>query len=953
MGLGKTIEALGLIVSRRSDPVDPFCKTTLIVAPLGLLPQWQDEIQRQITLRNGRKLSTFTFHGSSTKNMTIWGLLQHDIVLCTYGKLVSEYNMYTKGIRHKCKLLSREAKFYRVILDEAHFIKNKNTQSSKAVCQLQAVHRLCMTGTPLMNNVTELYPLIRFLGIKPYSVWENFSEHIDRPIRKWSSGMETPAMLRLQTLLKSLVLRRNKDSHLDGKRIINLKERVEIEVYVEFGEEQQAFYNALQLRQKLKFNKFLKAGIVMKNYMQILTWLLRQRQACDHPYLVQNHCIPDICRLDAEGMINLALQLPLHVQDSLKAIRRFKCPRCVDLDKRMTKNPVIISPCGHCICAECYSILMEEGISQYGGIASMHGKLKCPSEGCPSIITPYNILMHNFFVDALKGAEVDIKFSDDDEDPYDYGLSDDQYDITESESEGEVEVEEVSHATQNNQQVEYTGEQREASLGLFVDQNPSEPDPYSRDKDLGEELFVPDDEKLQKTENLTKIRQSRTPQVARPSARQSSQMISRASPGKLSRSQEMEIAPMIPPVCRTLQNGPAKGECGNPVNLDDEEEEAAFYALSKQMASLGSHEHSQHVKTEYAEAKDSEDPAIPSYDGPSSPNPRIKRKARGSDRPNSESKRARTRPPLSSMSGLRSHRSSHQNYVGFNDEEGAFASPSAYHVNTGDFNPGQGRRAESSFSSRVNPIDLDDDQQLHARYPARYPKVEEDEEIEPDIHRLGQRARDVLQRPFVSLSNKRQIADQSKRAMAAYQKRVENEWVASAKTEKIMELLKLIRRDHRGEKTLIFSLWTVFLDMLEPPLRKAGFKYTFYTGGMKTDNRTAAVQTFMTSPELDVMLISLSAGSCGLNLTAANHVILTEPFWNPYIEEQAIDRTHRLGQEKKVFVYRILIKNTIEEYIVRLQKQKKDLVSAALCDAQTDSPLKKLTIGELRQLFGV
>lgn len=939
MGLGKTVESLALILSRRCDPRQPLaCKTTLIVAPLGLLPQWQDEINNKVTLRHGRKLSTMIYHGASMKHIRIQDLLRYDIVLCTYGKLLSEYNLHNKGPRNQCQLFSSHAKFYRVILDEAHFIKNQKAQTAKAVCQLQAVHRLCMTGTPLMNNVTELYSLIRFLRIKPYDDWNKFSEDIDRPIRRWKAGMETPSMLRLQTLVKSLMLRRSKDSRLDGRRIIDLQERVDVEVYVEFEEEQRAFYDALVHRQKLKFNKYLKAGTVMKNYFRVLTWLLRLRQACDHPYLIHNHCIPDVCGLNAEGMIRLALHLPADVVATIKATRHFECPKCAEFEDNETANPVIISPCGHYICAECYSALMEGGL----GIEEDANKFACPDEWCDSIITPDNILMHNFFVDAQKGAATRIDISDNAEQ-----MSADEIEVIDVDSEDEAEG--IDGIEPSHGDIPPVDQQHQGSSGLFVDPYPDEEEYYGEDEenDAGGRISVFPARESQTVGERSNSRISTAPRVTGPVPQNIRAPIRYGSSSGFNMIERSSTMPGRDQVrVRPFHHLLTKGMRGNPVNLDDEEEEAAYNAASRQMAAAACQQPTRDIKKEIS-YEDAEDFVIPNFDGPGSPTPRSKRKEFSSIRPDSQSKRARAGHLWSR--GLSSSRAGSRMYIKTEDEEDVFASQRDHRVNTTDRNPGQPSRAALSSVPRDNIVDHGD----RHHFEPRRPKIE-DEDVKPEVPRLGQRAREVLQRPFVSLSSKRQLADHSKRAMAAYQKRIANEWVASAKTNKIVELLQNIRHENRGEKTLIFSIWTVFLDMLEPPLRKAGFKYTLYSGGMKTDNRTAAVETFMTNPELDVMLVSLCAGSCGLNLTAANHVILTEPFWNPFTEEQAIDRAHRLGQNKKVTVYRILVKGTVEDDIVKMQRRKKDLVGTALCDeAQADAPLQRLTLEELRGLFGI
>ena len=113
------------------------------------------------------------------------------------------------------------------------------------------------------------------------------------------------------------------------------------------------------------------------------------------------------------------------------------------------------------------------------------------------------------------------------------------------------------------------------------------------------------------------------------------------------------------------------------------------------------------------------------------------------------------------------------------------------------------------------------------------------------------------------------------------------------------------------------------LDLLRPALEERKWP-VFYLAG-QTENRGALVADFQKSEGASIFLISLKAGGFGLNLTAASYVILFDPWWNPAVENQAIDRTHRIGQVNKVIAYRLLIKNSIEEKIRELQKQKKAL----------------------------
>lgn len=148
-----------------------------------------------------------------------------------------------------------------------------------------------MTGTPFMNRAAELYPLIRFLRIPPYDDWQSFSEDINKPIKKWDGDERVQGMVKLRALFRGITLRRTKDSLLDGKPIINLLGREEKVVLAEFDQEQQGFYNALEQKQQVTFNKYLAAGTVMKNYTYILGLILRLRQACNHPFLIKDHGI--------------------------------------------------------------------------------------------------------------------------------------------------------------------------------------------------------------------------------------------------------------------------------------------------------------------------------------------------------------------------------------------------------------------------------------------------------------------------------------------------------------------------------------------------------------------------------------------------------------------------------------------------------------------------------------
>ena len=149
---------------------------------------------------------------------------------------------------------------------------------------------------------------------------------------------------------------------------------------------------------------------------------------------------------------------------------------------------------------------------------------------------------------------------------------------------------------------------------------------------------------------------------------------------------------------------------------------------------------------------------------------------------------------------------------------------------------------------------------------------------------------------------------------------------SSSKIEALLESLEQVAAE--GHKALVFSQWTSLLDLVEPHLEKAGLKSVRLDG--RTRDRAAVVNEFQAEDGPPVMLTSLKAGGTGLNLTAADHVFLLDPWWNPAAEDQAADRAHRIGQERPVLVYRLIAKDTVEEGILALQAKKRALADAAL-----------------------
>lgn len=150
-----------------------------------------------------------------------------------------------------------------------------------------------------------------------------------------------------------------------------------------------------------------------------------------------------------------------------------------------------------------------------------------------------------------------------------------------------------------------------------------------------------------------------------------------------------------------------------------------------------------------------------------------------------------------------------------------------------------------------------------------------------------------------------------------------------------------------GHKVIVFSQFTQFLSMIRKRLDDEGIVYEYLDG--RTRDRAARVERFQTDPECRVFLISLKAGGLGLNLTAAEYVFLVDPWWNPAVEAQAIDRAHRIGQERPVFAYRLIARDTVEEKVLELQKTKRDLADAIING--DNSLIRNLTREDLQLLL--
>lgn len=188
------------------------------------------------------------------------------------------------------------------------------------------------------------------------------------------------------------------------------------------------------------------------------------------------------------------------------------------------------------------------------------------------------------------------------------------------------------------------------------------------------------------------------------------------------------------------------------------------------------------------------------------------------------------------------------------------------------------------------------------------------------------------------LSRLRQIANHPRMVEEDYQG-------DSGKFNEILDYLEnLISENH---KVLVFSSYKKHLRLLESHFRDIGWRYSLLTG--ETYNRQQVIRNFQEQDDNRVFLIQIKAGGFGLNLTAADYVLILDPWWNPAVEEQAVNRAHRIGQDKKVMVYRFISTDTVEEKIQRLQNRKARLAETFITPSET---LKQLSRDQLLELFG-
>ena len=353
MGMGKTLEMLSLMVA--DSKVLSKSKTTLIVAPVGVMSNWSGQIAHHI--KPDHALRVLTYHGNNKRLMKASDFAEYDVVITSYGTLATEY--FPRGKKDPPSLPRPQGLFstdwHRVVLDEGHTIRNPQTKSALAASNLMARSRWVLTGTPIINNLKDLFSLVRFIGLTGgLERLEIFNSVLIRPLNQGDAN----ASLLLQALMATICLRRKKEMKFVDLKLPELSEYVH---RIDFLDHEKEKYEALQTEAKgllhtVQKNQTKSNGKGQDTYRHLLEMLLRLRQVCNHWKLCGERVSSVLAALEAQKVVDLTPENRKALQNMLQISieSREDCPICLE----ELHNPVITA-CAHVFGSDCIERVIE------------------------------------------------------------------------------------------------------------------------------------------------------------------------------------------------------------------------------------------------------------------------------------------------------------------------------------------------------------------------------------------------------------------------------------------------------------------------------------------------------------------------------------------------------------------------------------------------------------------
>ncbi|KAF2854582.1 hypothetical protein T440DRAFT_441724 [Plenodomus tracheiphilus IPT5] len=353
MGLGKTIETISLIMADRAMNRQDYnaCDATLILAPVSVMSNWSVQIKKHV--KEQFALRVMFWHGQRKETINPQQIKNYDVVISTYESISSDwYSQISPTVPRKSGPFS--VKWRRVILDEGHNIRNPKAKKTIAITNLSAQSRWTLTGTPIINNLKDLYSQVRFLRLSGgLDSFEIFHGAIMRPVLVGDpQGNKV-----LQLLMSSVCLRRKKDMSFINLRLPPISEYVH---KIKLHAHEQEKYDALEAQAKGTLSMY-ERNIDKKNaantYRHLLEVLLRMRQLCNHWQLVGEERLDSILKqLEAEGVVDLTEENKLALQNMLQlSIESHEdCPICLD-----TYEDPVITKCAHVFCLNCIDRVIE------------------------------------------------------------------------------------------------------------------------------------------------------------------------------------------------------------------------------------------------------------------------------------------------------------------------------------------------------------------------------------------------------------------------------------------------------------------------------------------------------------------------------------------------------------------------------------------------------------------